>query len=219
VAANRRASHAPDDLLDISRRREPSTWSRGINLTKLLFAGVPRLRMSALACEIDRMDENEHAARGGRGASRATDPSATAPRDETIHAGAVGFAGSGILILGPSGSGKSGLALRLAALGADIVADDRVLLRRDGHRLLAAPPAALAGLVEARGVGVLRLPDMPVPVAVGLAVDLGRPAAARMPPRRKIVLLGIEIALISGRDVPNLDAVITVLVHRGGVVI
>jgi HPr kinase/phosphorylase len=175
------------------------------------------------------MDRNEHRDRACcPRRRRAGHPTVTAGEgrdraeegvEANMHASAVVFASHagrrGILVLGASRSGKSGLALRLMALGADLVADDRVLLRRDpGGRLLASAPAPLRGLIEARGIGLLRMPaEGPVPVS--LAVDLDAAPAERLPPPRKIVLLGCDIDLIQGRDVPNLDAILTVLAQRG----
>ena len=77
---------------------------------------------------------------------------------ETVHGTCVAFGDIGILLRGASGAGKSDLALRLIDGGARLVADDRVVLTRDGSRLIAAPPPPIAGLLEARGVGLLRLP-------------------------------------------------------------
>jgi len=66
------------------------------------------------------------------------------------------------LLQGPSGSGKSDLALRFAletplALDAALVSDDQVLLERAGSRLIARPPAAIAGKIEVRGIGIITL--------------------------------------------------------------
>ena len=61
----------------------------------------------------------------------------------------------GALIEGPSGVGKSDLALRALDQGFVLVADDRALVFVSGGRLYGRAPASLAGLVEARGVGVL----------------------------------------------------------------
>ena len=122
-------------------------------------------------------------------------------------------AGRGVLILGASGAGKSGLALRLIAQGARLVADDRVVLSRRGARLIARAPATLAGLIEARGVGILALPPLQE-AEVALAVDLDRAAAARMPQQDTIAYLGVSVELISGRGVPNLDAVLTVFLQN-----
>ena len=73
-----------------------------------------------------------------------------------------------MLLLGPSGSGKSDLLLRLLDRGYALVADDRVEWC-DG---VASAPAALAGVLEIRGLGVVRLPHVAcAPVVV--AVELG----------------------------------------------
>ncbi len=65
---------------------------------------------------------------------------------------------AGVLLLGDSGSGKSDLALRLIERGAVLVADDRTDLSTSDHTLLAAPPQTIAGLLEVRGAGIVRLP-------------------------------------------------------------
>ena len=124
-----------------------------------------------------------------------------------LHASAVAVAGRAVLILGASGSGKSGLALRLLALGADLVADDRVLVERRGEGLVARAPAVLAGLIEARGVGILRRPHLGEAVLT-CAVTLDFAPAARMPQQEVISYLGLPLQLIFGRDVPNIDAVL-----------
>lgn len=129
--------------------------------------------------------------------------------EEILHATVVSVAGKGLLILGASGSGKSGLALRMMASGADLVADDRVLLRRVGNALLARPPEALAGRIEARGIGILSVPHLPV-APLALAVDLDASPEARMPQPRTFARAGAEIELISGRGVPNLDSALTI---------
>ncbi len=80
-----------------------------------------------------------------------------------------------MLLLGPSGSGKSDLLLRLIDRGFALVADDRVDLSEG----VASAPAALAGLLEVRGLGLLRLPHV-ASAPVALAVQLGG-AGERMP--------------------------------------
>lgn len=90
-------------------------------------------------------------------------------------------ADAGVLILGESGRGKSDLALRLIERGAALVADDRVELFVQEDRLWARPPARLAGLIEIRGLGILRMPhaaDAAIALAVRL-VDTG--IASRLP--------------------------------------
>lgn len=86
----------------------------------------------------------------------------------TIHGTAVSIDGRGVLLLGPPGSGKSDLALRLIDRGAVLIADDRVHVASDGTL---HPPPALAGLIEVRGVGILSRPYV-AGVMARLAVDL-----------------------------------------------
>jgi HPr kinase/phosphorylase len=137
-----------------------------------------------------------------------------APVSNILHASAVALAGRGVLILGASGAGKSALALRLIGRGAALVADDRVIVARRGAALIATAPATLKGMIEARGLGILRAPAVPE-APISLAVDLDRPSAARMPQRDIITYLGIAIELISGRDLPHLDLALTILLQNG----
>lgn len=132
----------------------------------------------------------------------------------TIHASAVAVEGRGLLILGPSGAGKSSLALALMAQGAQLVADDRVLLDARAGRLIATCPPPLAGRIEARGVGILAAaPAGPVPVAQ--VVDLGRAETMRLPPRRSITLLGIVLPLVLGPMGPHLAPALRQLLAGG----
>ena len=90
---------------------------------------------------------------------------------------------AGILLFGKSGAGKSDLALRLIALGAVLVADDRTDLYVWRGKLYARPPTRLAGLVEIHGVGIIELPHTSR-VRVALVVELGR-GSARLPGHRR----------------------------------
>jgi hypothetical protein len=90
---------------------------------------------------------------------------------------------AGILLLGKSGAGKSDLALRLIALGATLVADDRTELYVWRGRLYARPPARLAGLIEVRGIGILKLRQAPR-ARIALVVELGE-GAPRLPGHRR----------------------------------
>ena len=81
----------------------------------------------------------------------------------TVHGVAVNIAGTGLLIIGPSGSGKTELALDLVdhciirKTEAHLVADDRVILRKDGESWFASAPENLKGLIEVRGSGVHKI--------------------------------------------------------------
>lgn len=132
----------------------------------------------------------------------------------TVHASCVALDGRGVLILGPSGSGKSSLALALMAFGARLVSDDRVALRRDGPRLIAAAPEAIHGLIEARGVGLLRA-EAEAEAVVALAVDLARIETARLPQRREIDLLGQPVVLLSKVEALHFPAAILQYLKAG----
>lgn len=88
-----------------------------------------------------------------------------------VHATAVALDGQGVLLLGRSGAGKSDLALRLIGDGAFLISDDQVEIDARSGRPLASPPSPIAGLIEARGIGLLRLPYL-ARIPLFLAVEL-----------------------------------------------
>lgn len=100
-----------------------------------------------------------------------------------LHATAIDWHGCGALILGPSGSGKSSLALHLMALGCGLLADDQCeVFARDGH-LYARCPDAIKGQIEARGFGILSAASV-TETRLVCAVDLGVHEDQRLPEQR-----------------------------------
>jgi HPr kinase/phosphorylase len=117
----------------------------------------------------------------------------------TVHASAVLTGARAVLIRGPAGAGKSRLALSLihaARTGllrfARLVADDRVHLEAWNGRLLVRPAAALAGLIEVRGLGLRRL-EYELRAIIGLVVDLSAEDAERLPAPGTVLLNGITV--------------------------
>lgn len=128
-----------------------------------------------------------------------------------LHASCVAVDDRAVLILGASGRGKSGLALRLMSFGAKLVADDRTCLYLengdDGPRVLSDAPRVLRGLIEARGIGLLTAePVGPVPVV--LVVDLDQVEATRLPQRQYMTVLGQSLPLVHMVDSPAFPAAI-----------
>jgi HPr kinase/phosphorylase len=117
----------------------------------------------------------------------------------TVHASAVLADAHAVLIRGTAGAGKSQLALALIAAGqtgllrfARLVGDDRVHLEPHHGRLLVRPAAALAGLIEVRGLGIRRLDHEPV-ARVGLVVDLAAGDAERLPAGSETLVCGVRL--------------------------
>lgn len=120
-----------------------------------------------------------------------------------MHATAVAIDRRAVLLRGPSGSGKSDLALRLIDAGALLVADDQSELRRRGDILLARAPPTIAGLFEVRGLGIVRF-DALAEAPVGLIADLvGPDRIERLPPSRTETILGVAVPVI---DISPLEA-------------
>ena len=123
-------------------------------------------------------------------------------RETILHASCVALGGRAVLIMGASGSGKSGLALALMGLGCGLVADDRVVIRGGGEAPVADAPGPIRGVIEARGIGLLNAGPAG-PARVVLAVDLDRTETARMPQARNFDLAGHPIPLLLRVDGPH----------------
>jgi serine kinase of HPr protein (carbohydrate metabolism regulator) len=115
---------------------------------------------------------------------------------ETVHGSTVARDGRAVLITGPSGSGKSDLALRLLDRGFTLVSDDQTVVKKDGNRLVASAPATIAGKLEICGMGIIemdRIDAVPVALIVELTGDIQRlPDDSRERP-----ILGVSLPLIT----------------------
>lgn len=113
-----------------------------------------------------------------------------------LHASCVALAEAGVLLMALPGGGKSDFALRLMGRGAVLVADDQVELAAVQGALHARPPAALAGRIEVRGLGLLAgLPWRPARLA--LAAELvAREQVPRLPEPLRWEALGLALPLL-----------------------
>ena len=94
-----------------------------------------------------------------------------------MQASAVAIGGRAVLLTGEPGAGKSSLALALIDRGAVLIGDDGVTLTAKSGTLFATPPPNIGGLLEVRGVGLIRMKTAQAPV--GLLVSLAGDDAAK----------------------------------------
>jgi HPr kinase/phosphorylase len=125
---------------------------------------------------------------------------------ELVHGTCVALGRSAALLRGPSGSGKSDLALRFLFLARrrpaaleppTLVADDQVRIRREGGRLLVEAPATLRGKLEVRGLGIVEMKSAAEAELVLVADLVAAGEVERMPDADATVsLLGLDVAAI-----------------------
>jgi serine kinase of HPr protein (carbohydrate metabolism regulator) len=123
---------------------------------------------------------------------------------QLVHATCVALRCGGtwraLLLRGPAGAGKSDLALRLIETGGRLVADDQTALARTGKAVIATCPARIAGLIEARGVGIVKLGrgQLMKRAPVALLVDLAPPERIeRLPEPARERLLGVDLPVLA----------------------
>jgi len=146
---------------------------------------VPDLWSACRFKTFDMIDSPSHSSNGTGATGTST----------ILHASCVAFDCRAVLIIGPSGSGKSSLALQLLAYGAVLVADDRTQLQASEAGVLACAPQAIKGMIEARGVGILAA-EVCSTARIHLIVDTSLEECDRLPQQREYNLLGHSIPLL-----------------------
>ena len=133
---------------------------------------------------------------------------------QTVHATCVAVGDRAVLLAGASGTGKSSIALELMAYGATLVSDDQVVLVAESDVIVASAPPAIAGLIEARGLGVLKARAKDG-ATIAMVVDLDVSTSDRMPERRVVTLLGCDLPLFHRPDGVNLAPAILQFLRAG----
>ncbi|MCF8473264.1 MAG: hypothetical protein K9G26_01100 [Emcibacter sp.] len=114
-----------------------------------------------------------------------------------IHGTGVFFEGKGLLIRGPSGSGKSDLALRLLALGGELIGDDYVEVSSKGKGCaIMAAPKNIEGMIEVRSVGILKVPFRPkadIHLILDLVARNDHVHLERLPEGKTVILETVQI--------------------------
>jgi HPr kinase/phosphorylase len=115
---------------------------------------------------------------------------------EQVHATTIDLNGDGVMLRGPSASGKSDLGLRLIDAGGRLVADDRTELTLFGGAVRASAPKEIAGRMEVRGIGIMEVPTVPE-TRLALVVELvGAEDVERLPEPETADVLGVALPLV-----------------------
>ena len=130
-----------------------------------------------------------------------------------MHATCVDVNGSGVLIVGRSGSGKSSLAINLLALGSKLVADDQCELMRKNNGFRISKPASLPKSIEIRGVGLVSVP-MVKETSLDWVVNMDEVEKERMPTPRFTEIGGFRVPTVFGKEMDGLASRIYVLVSN-----
>lgn len=133
-----------------------------------------------------------------------------------FHASCVAYGSKAVLIKGRSGAGKSSLSLQLMAYGADLVADDQVLVTDDNGWPIVQAPDQTSGMIEARYVGLLAAKTLNQ-VRLALIVDLDHVETQRLPPERYLDVLTHKIPVFHKAETEAFPAAILQYLKGGKV--
>ena len=124
-------------------------------------------------------------------------------KSSILHGTCVDIEGSGVLIIGSSGAGKSSLAIGLIALGAYLVADDQCEIKNVNTGLIISKPASLPESIEMRGIGLVSVPVVNQ-THLNWIVNMDEVEEARMPGKRFTEISGHKITTVFGKEMQDI---------------
>ena len=135
---------------------------------------------------------------------------------KNVHGTAVSIDGKGLLILGQSGSGKSQLALALITHGAKLISDDQVILINTESEIILSAPKSISGKIEARFVGILKMPVLIAPLY--LVIDLDQKELDRLPKKKFITYFDKKIPALNANGIKKLEYSLIPLLKNNGII-
>lgn len=135
---------------------------------------------------------------------------------KNVHGTAVSIDGKGLLILGQSGSGKSQLALALITHGAKLISDDQVILINTESEIILSAPKSISGKIEARFVGILKMPVLIAPLY--LVIDLDQKELDRLPKKKFVTYFNKKIPALNANGIKKLEYSLIPLLKNNGIV-
>jgi HPr kinase/phosphorylase len=128
-----------------------------------------------------------------------------------LHGSAFAYGGSGCLILGASGTGKSRITAEALMMGAKLIGDDRIVLQPLMGMVAAAAAPEIAGVIELRGLGLLRMNDTLGKHVLHLVIELDPTADERLPRVEKRQFLGVDVPYLRMAPAPYASAAMILL--------
>ena len=135
---------------------------------------------------------------------------------KNVHGTAVSIDGKGLLILGQSGSGKSQLALALITHGAKLISDDQVILINTESEIILSAPKSISGKIEARFVGILKMPVLIAPLY--LVIDLDQKELDRLPKKKFVTYFDKKIPALNANGIRKLEYSLIPLLKNNGII-
>ena len=135
---------------------------------------------------------------------------------KNVHGTAVSIDGKGLLILGQSGSGKSQLALALITHGAKLISDDQVILINTESEIILSAPKSISGKIEARFVGILKMPVLIAPLY--LVIDLDQKELDRLPKKKFVTYFDKKITALNANGIKKLEYSLIPLLKNNGII-